>query len=168
MKYTLAALLVVVVGCASAPITPADAVEQAKQQKAARELRQKCTDPPKCKIVELANKARDAHGLDPLFYSDKLARAAQGHANEMCAHNYVSHTSLDGRTMKDRIDAQHVKYTAIGENIAQGTDTPQETHNAWMKSPHHRDNILREEFHRIGVGHTVCGGKELWVQDFAD
>lgn len=127
-----------------------------------------CDTAIKTRVVKLANQARADDGLNKLYCDTKLARAAQKHADEMCEHNYVSHTSLDGRTMKDRVDAQNVGYMALGENIAQGQQTPEEAHTGWMGSEHHRENILRETFSRIGVGHAPCGGKQYWVQVFAN
>lgn len=42
-------------------------------------------------------------GLPPLSYDQRLYEAALGHTEEMVAHTYYSHTSLDGRTYAERI-----------------------------------------------------------------
>jgi uncharacterized protein YkwD len=41
----------------------------------------------------------------PLAWNEQLEIAAMGHAQDMYNKNYFSHTSLDGRTMQDRIAA---------------------------------------------------------------
>src|SRR5690606_12866473 len=118
---------------------------------------------PADRVVELVNAARAEAGCGPLAADERLARAAQGHADDMAAQGYCSHTSLDGRSFADRVrDAGHPR--PGGENIAQGQRSAEEVHEAWMGSPAHRDNILNCDFTAIGVG--VNTGAWTWVQDF--
>jgi len=118
---------------------------------------------PADRVVELVNAARAEAGCGPLATDERLARAAQGHADDMAAQGYCSHTSLDGRSFADRVrDAGHPR--PGGENIAQGQRSAEEVHEAWMGSPAHRDNILNCDFTAIGVG--VNTGAWTWVQDF--
>ncbi|MFS8482718.1 MAG: CAP domain-containing protein [Acidimicrobiia bacterium] len=118
---------------------------------------------PADRVVELVNAARAEAGCGPLATDERLARAAQGHADDMAAQGYFSHTSLDGRSFADRVrDAGHPR--PGGENIAQGQRSAEEVHEAWMGSPAHRDNILNCDFTAIGVG--VNTGAWTWVQDF--
>src|SRR5690606_6956359 len=63
---------------------------------------------PADRVVELVNAARAEAGCGPLATDERLARAAQGHADDMAAQGYCSHTSLDGRSFADRVrDAGH-------------------------------------------------------------
>jgi len=118
---------------------------------------------PADRVVELVNAARAEAGCGPLATDERLARAAQAHADDMAAQGYCSHTSLDGRSFADRVrDAGHPR--PGGENIAQGQRSAEEVHEAWMGSPAHRDNILNCDFTAIGVG--VNTGAWTWVQDF--
>ncbi|HEY8455886.1 MAG TPA: CAP domain-containing protein [Actinopolymorphaceae bacterium] len=118
---------------------------------------------PADRVVELVNAARAEAGCGPLATDERLARAAQGHADDMAAQGCFSHTSLDGRSFADRVrDAGHPR--PGGENIAQGQRSAEEVHEAWMGSPAHRDNILNCDFTAIGVG--VNTGAWTWVQDF--
>ena len=84
----------------------------------------------------------------------------------MALRNYFSHTSLDGRSPWDRIEAQG--YTAgSGENIAAGQSTPAAVMDAWMKSTGHRANILNCSSRAIGVGIGRGGSYgTYWTQDF--
>lgn len=118
---------------------------------------------PADRVVELVNAARAEAGCRPLTADERLARAAQGHADDMAAQGYFSHTSLDGRSFADRVrDAGHPR--PGGENIAQGQRSAEEVHEAWMGSPAHRDNILNCDFTALGVG--VNTGARTWVQNF--
>ncbi|QDG49893.1 CAP domain-containing protein [Persicimonas caeni] len=127
-----------------------------------------CTNTTTRRVVELANDARDDEGLNELYCDRALARVAQRHAQDMCDHNYLSHTSRDGRTMVDRVDEAGIDYMALGENVAMGQRTPERVHTGWMDSEYHRANILNDMFSRLGVGYVECGGQPYWVQVFAN
>jgi uncharacterized protein YkwD len=114
-------------------------------------------------VVKLTNVARVAAGCKELKVSVRLTKAAQGHAKDMAAEDYFSHTSADGRTWDQRIrDADWDK--PAGENIAYGFKTSVDVLKGWMKSPGHKRNILNCKFRYIGIGYSADG--LYWVQDF--
>ena len=103
----------------------------------------------------------------PLVWNDQLEIAAIGHAQDMARQNYFSHTSLDGRTMQDRIRMAGYIYNgfksyAIGENIAEGQMTITEVMQGWFHSPGHCKNLMNPAFKEIGVAVF----NNYWVQDF--
>lgn len=106
----------------------------------------------------------------PLTWNAALGQAAQGHAADMAAQNYFSHTSKDGRTFSQRItNAGYTPYRTIGENIAAGQTTPQAVVDGWLKSEGHCRNIMNPAFKELGVGYAYAGTstyKHYWVQDF--
>ncbi|PIR52957.1 hypothetical protein COU76_03580 [Candidatus Peregrinibacteria bacterium CG10_big_fil_rev_8_21_14_0_10_49_10] len=53
---------------------------------------------------------------------------------------------------------------ALGENLAKGQLTPEETVRDWMNSPGHRTNLLQPAFTEIGVGIF----RDMWVQNFGN
>ncbi|UZN00082.1 CAP domain-containing protein [Lysinibacillus sp. MHQ-1] len=59
-------------------------------------------------------------------------------------------------------------YTSFGENIARNIQTPEVAVKAWMASPSHRDNILKENYTNTGVA-IAQDSKEnyYWVQLFS-
>lgn len=116
----------------------------------------------------ITNVERTGAGLVALTCDAQMVLAARLHAQDMCTNGYFSHSSQDGRSFGDRMRAQGVTFGAGGENIAQGQRTPQAVHTAWMNSPGHRRNIMNDRYGRIGVGHDECGGRNYWVQVFAD
>ena len=77
-------------------------------------------------VVDLVNVERAAEGLAPLSYDARLAAAARGHSEDMGLQNYFSHTSLDGRTVSDRITDAGYDWNTYGENIAAGQPTPED------------------------------------------
>jgi uncharacterized protein YkwD len=98
--------------------------------------------------------------------NDALAAAAQGHAEDMKAKGYFSHTGQDGRSPFDRMRDAGYDYRAAGENIARGQGGAREVMTAWMTSPGHRANILNCDYRELGVGHVDGGDGPWWVQNF--
>lgn len=130
------------------------------------------------RVLALTNAAR-AQGRDcgtvkyaattPLTYSARLEQAAQAHAADMAAKNYFSHTSQDGRTLRERIDATGYRWSTIGENIAAGQASPEEVVQGWIASPGHCENLMNPAFRELGVGYTPASGgkyRTYWVQNF--
>ncbi|HZV82336.1 MAG TPA: CAP domain-containing protein, partial [Geobacteraceae bacterium] len=69
-------------------------------------------------ILTLVNQERSAQHLHSLSWDTELHDAARGHSVDMATNNYFSHTSQDGRTFSDRIQAAGYQYSTAGENIA--------------------------------------------------
>jgi len=120
-------------------------------------------------VIDLVNVEREARGLHPLAYDYSLAAAARDHSEDMGVQDYFSHTSLDGRTVGDRILAAGYSYNTYGENIGAGQPTPEIIINSWMSSSGHRANILNPNFCDIGVGYAYVADstyRHYWTQDF--
>jgi uncharacterized protein YkwD len=114
-------------------------------------------------VVDLVNAER-ASRCGPVAVDDRLVTAAQRHSDDMAAHDYFSHTSLNGDTLADRAEAAGFTGGTLGENIAAGQRTPQDVMAAWMDSPGHRANILNCDYTVIGVGLNQDGW--YWTQMF--
>ena len=87
----------------------------------------------------------------PLAWNSLLLQAASGHSSDMAQNNYFSHTSLDGRTMVQRVVATGYTYTNLGENIAAGQSTVESVITGWTNSPGHCANLMNSAFRDIGV-----------------
>ena len=87
----------------------------------------------------------------PLAWNDRLTAAADAHSEDMSAKNYFSHTSADGRTLVDRVNAAGYAWTALGENIAAGYRTVDAVMNGWIASPGHCANLMNAGFAEVGV-----------------
>ncbi len=86
-----------------------------------------------------------------LTWNTQLLQAARGHSTDMAQNNYFSHTSLDGRTLAQRVLATGYSYMALGENIAAGQTSVESVMTAWINSPGHCQNLMSPAFRDIGV-----------------
>ena len=107
------------------------------------------------------NGLRAAADAQPLALRPELAEAARAHAAEMAARGRPSHDSADGTPFHERLEDFGYPHGALGENIAWGYPGWGEAVEAWMGSPGHRENLLREGFDEVGLGEA--GGH--YVQD---
>ena len=109
-------------------------------------------DPGIQQALSRINELRHQAGAAPLKLNAQLTAAALGHAKDMAAKTYFSHTSLDGRTPGQRIAATSYSFTAWGENIAWGYADWNAALTAWMGSAGHRANLLNTRFKEVGLG----------------
>jgi len=107
-------------------------------------------------LVEKTNESRAEIGENTLVFNETLAVAAQLKANDMAAKGYFAHISPDGTTPWYWIQQAGYVYTDAGENLAVNFADSNDVHNAWMNSPGHRANILRNGFTEIGIA-TAAG-----------
>jgi uncharacterized protein YkwD len=116
----------------------------------------------------LVNKEREAKGLKVLLWDPTIVPVARAHSKDMFVRSYFSHINPDGKTPFERMTAGGVEYLLAGENLAYAP-TVEIAHKGLMNSPGHRENILRPEFGRIGIG-VVDGGiyGKMFTQEFAD
>lgn len=118
----------------------------------------------------LVNRERTERGLPPLAENGVLDAASLEHSQDMVHINYFEHTSVDGRTVAERLHAagyQRGVRASGGENIAYGVGreaTPASIVDAWMHSPGHRADILRPTFTEIGIG-VALGAPEVSQED---
>ena len=149
------------------------------------------------RIHARVNKVRQEHGLSALGTDMALVSLARSHSGDMAARGYFGHVNLDERDATARgaaagytcHKAADTYYTyAIAENLyatyryaavllkdSQATcyawtaeeAMAEETVNAWMNSPDHRDNILDPGMGREGIGVAFGQGDMVFVtQDF--
>ena len=103
-------------------------------------------------VIRLINIERGLAGLDPLSVERRLMMSARFKSQEMVDLDYFCHTSpVYGWFTVIPIqlfDARHI----ISENLSGGVTTPEGVVAAWMRSPGHRANMLREYAVTLGVG----------------
>jgi hypothetical protein len=104
---------------------------------------------------------RTARQLPTVRESAQLARAAQGHADDMVARHFFKHVTPGGSTLGDRVHATGYidgrRDWELGEAIAwaqQPLDTPESLMRAWLGSPEHRAIVLDRHFRDVGIGVT--------------
>jgi uncharacterized protein YkwD len=104
-------------------------------------------------IFLYTNKERHKENLPFLSYNETLALIAQEKAEDMLKKDYFSHTSPEGKEVKDGAKEKKYSFLAVGENLAFGPFSSNESLVLkWMESPSHRSAILDRGFTEIGIG----------------
>ncbi len=111
------------------------------------------------------NAERARAGRPALRLSPDLSAVAQAHACDMTQQGYFSHTSPDGRGLKERARRAGISgLCTMGENIGRGQRDVPDVVAGWMRSPGHRRNILDRDYVLVGFGRAPG---PIWVQVFA-
>jgi hypothetical protein len=118
------------------------------------------------RIFDLANEARKDAGVEPLQWNEQAADAARAHAKIMADKQALSH-QFDGESpLRDRLGATGLRFDSAAENVADA-ESPDESHEALMNSPLHRQNMLNPKYNAVGIGVALHGKQVYVVQDFA-
>jgi len=107
-------------------------------------------------LFDLVNEERTQRSLLALVWDQRLVPVARAHSEEMLRLKYFSHDSPVSGSPFDRLKAAKITYSRAGENLAYAQSISV-AHRALMDSPGHRENILRPEFTRIGIGVINAG-----------
>ncbi|HEX2172666.1 MAG TPA: CvpA family protein, partial [Dehalococcoidia bacterium] len=103
------------------------------------------------RMLELLNRERTSRELPALQLDPTIVPVARAHSRDMFERSYFSHQTPDGLTPVNRLRQGGVEFLVAGENLAYAP-TVERAHEGLMKSPGHRENILRPEFGRVGIG----------------
>lgn len=105
------------------------------------------------------NVFRAREGLLPLSWDWRLWKPAQGLANDMAAHRFLSHVDSDGRGLLERVTSSgymdNARAPVVLENLDWGSgtySTPLATAYGWMKSDEHRSHVLDPSIEDVAVG----------------
>lgn len=105
----------------------------------------------------------------PLSWNAALTQAASAHSLDMALLAYFSHTSIDGRTLADRVNATGYRWRLLAENIAAGYPGVQAVVDGWMASDGHCANMLNPNLRDIGVACAAAGATDrysnYWTMD---
>lgn len=85
-----------------------------------------------------------------LIWDPTLARAALNHSVDMATKDFVSHKGSSGGGSY-RVGEVGYSWSTVGENISAGREDSEEVVAAWLLSPHHCENIMRQSFTEIGA-----------------
>jgi uncharacterized protein YkwD len=116
-------------------------------------------------VVRLVNAERRTAGCGPLRIDSRLVRSARKHSAEMATSNYFDHSSPNGASPWDRMEAAGYR-NGGAENIARGYLTAEDAVRGWMGSRGHKGNILNCRLIATGVGVHAGPGGPWWTQDF--
>jgi hypothetical protein len=116
-------------------------------------------------LFSAANAERASRGLRPLHWDETLHRAAQRHAAEMVSRESISHQYPGEPDLAQRGEGAGAHFSVISENVALAPSAP-EIHDAWMKSPGHRANLLDPRLDSVGISVLRRDGDLYAVEDF--
>ena len=117
-------------------------------------------------LFDAANRERAAQHLHPLRWDNSLASGARQHAQRMAQQNILSHQLPGEEDFKARAIHAGARFSALAENIAEGSDA-QGIHIQWMNSPPHRENLLDPKLDSIGIAVAERNGEMFAVEDFS-
>jgi uncharacterized protein YkwD len=83
----------------------------------------------------------------------KLEESALAHSKDMVAQNFFDHSSSNGNTLVERVNATGYVWSRLGENIAANYGSVDQVVAAWMASDGHCANMMNPNFAEIGM---VC------------
>ncbi len=123
------------------------------------------------RAFEQTNLVRAQNGLPALRWDADVCRMARDHSESMARQRFFSHTTPDGKRLKDRARLVGIlTFSVVAENIAynQGYEDPGAfAVERWMLSPKHRENILSSEFRAMAIGSYVApDGSVFLTQTF--
>ncbi len=102
--------------------------------------------------------------VPPLHWNDKLESAARRHVRDLARHDHFSHTGTDGSTMAGRVEDAGYPWAAVAENIAVGTNTPQEGVEQWRKSKQgHCQTMMSDKYRETGAAYEDGAEGRYWV-----
>ena len=107
-------------------------------------------------MLRLLNAERTSRGLAALELDPRLVPIARQHSEEMFRLKYFGHQSPVSGSPFDRIAAAKIGYSRAGENLAYAQSVAV-AHRGLMDSEGHRENMLRPEFTRVGIGVVSAG-----------
>jgi len=116
-------------------------------------------------LFDAANRERAARHLPQLRWDAALARAARDHALLMARTRTISHQFPGEQGLSNRLSQAGARFTLAAENVGDAVSA-QELHDAWMRSPPHRANLLHPEVDAVGIAVVERNGLFWGVQDF--
>jgi len=103
-------------------------------------------------LDDLTNQNRQNAHLAVLTVNPELNRIAELKAHDMATKSYFAHVSPEGKSPWYWFDKVGYKYQYAGENLAVDFTDSSDVAIAWMNSPTHKANIVKNAYTEIGTG----------------
>jgi|GEM_PF-4766575 len=105
------------------------------------------------------NHYRQKHGYTELQWNAQLEQSALYQSTRMVETGEFAHTLSDGVQLTDRVQRFGYQYQICAENIAYYfanymsiAELAEDTHEGWLNSPPHLENIENRDVTEIGIG----------------
>lgn len=103
-------------------------------------------------LDDLSNQNRQNQHLAILTVNPLLNKVAELKAQDMATKGYFAHVSPEGKAPWYWFNLVGYKYEYAGENLAVDFTDSQDVTSAWMNSPTHRANIIKNAYTEMGTG----------------
>ena len=103
-------------------------------------------------LETLTNNQRVSNNAAPLTENRLLVAAAGLKASDMAQRGYFAHNTPEGYLPWYWLEMVGYKYSHAGENLAVNYSDSIDVVNAWMNSPNHRANIVKQLYTETGIG----------------
>ncbi len=103
-------------------------------------------------LDDLTNQNRQSQNLAVLTVNPLLNKVAELKAQDMAEKEYFAHVSPEGKEPWYWFKQVGYKYEYAGENLAIDFTDSQDVTLAWMNSPTHRENIVKNAYTEMGTG----------------
>ncbi|MFN4181165.1 MAG: CAP domain-containing protein [Candidatus Paceibacteria bacterium] len=120
-------------------------------------------------LIEETNQQRTQNSLPTLSVNPLLVQAAQMKAQDMANRGYFSHDTPDGKNPWYWLDQVGYTYKFAGENLAVNFTESTDVTRAWMNSPSHKENIVKDHYTEIGIATALGmykGRESIFVVQF--
>ena len=118
------------------------------------------------RLLALMNRDRQAAGVGPVIWDDRVAAVARAHSEDMRQTKIVAHISPTTGSAADRVKKANIKTAVVLENVARAYGVG-EAHGGLMNSPGHRANMLAGAATHVGIGvvlgEDVSGRREMFI-----
>jgi uncharacterized protein YkwD len=118
------------------------------------------------RLLALMNRDRQAAGVGPVVWDDRVAAVARAHSEDMRQTKIVAHISPTTGSAADRVKKANIKTAVVLENVARAYGVG-EAHAGLMNSPGHRANMLSSAATHVGIGvvlgEDVSGRREMFI-----
>ena len=137
-------------------LTPTPALASSRQAESDMAL---APEVYKARIFAELNFERSVHFVNQVARGGNLDKSAQHWSDHLASTS----GPLEHGDWVDRLHNFGVTQPHIGEILADGNWTPEQTVDHWMASPEHHDIILDPGFADMGVGATLADNQVWWV-----
>ncbi len=103
-------------------------------------------------LDDLTNSERQSQNKPILSVSALLNKAAEMKAEDMAQKGYFAHTSPEGKTPWYWLQQVGYQYQYAGENLAINFNDSEDVTKAWIASPSHEANLVKENYTEVGTG----------------
>jgi uncharacterized protein YkwD len=135
------------------------------------------------RVHDAINGERAKRKLLVLDFDERLAKIARAHSEDMARRHFFSHRNPDGLDPSGRTKRAGDGCRSLGENLFQtnlynrvrisgnqrfydwnsAEQMAAQSARGWMNSPGHRENILRPDYRRTGIGVAIAPDDKVYV-----